>query len=240
MNKQGRVLVVDDLENWREELAETLQRDGFYVDTASTASEALKSLSETLYHLLVLDIRMDEADPNDTDGLDLLRELDKQGLSEALQIIMLSAHDTKEQVRTAFKEHGVADFLSKDKFNNREFLQDVRQIFAQKIKSNLALDIHYQQIKRAEDAIANLEINSRRLKKEPAMLKQIAIELEDLLQRLFSQAESILVRPIGSGQSTTGVLWVQPFYLTGGGRPVIVKFGDFRKDSIGPVPSHGR
>ena len=28
MNRQARVLVVDDLEQWREELVETLQRDG--------------------------------------------------------------------------------------------------------------------------------------------------------------------------------------------------------------------
>ena len=32
MDRQGRVLVVDDLESWREELVETLQHDGLHAD----------------------------------------------------------------------------------------------------------------------------------------------------------------------------------------------------------------
>src|SRR5690348_16206619 len=110
MSKQGRGLVVDDLAQWREELVETLQRGGFYVNSASTATEAIEHLEESFYHLLILDIRLDEADPSNIDGLDLLRELEKRGLSKAIKVIMLSAHDTKEQIRTAFKEYGVADF----------------------------------------------------------------------------------------------------------------------------------
>jgi uncharacterized protein associated with vWA-MoxR-VMAP ternary system len=57
----------------------------------------------------------------------------------------------------------------------------------------------------------------------------VALELDDLLCRLFYEAESVLVRPLTVGQSTMGVLWVQPFYGGGGGRAVIIKFGDFRK-----------
>jgi len=37
------------------------------------------------------------------------------------------------------------------------------------------------------------------------------------------------VQPLTPGQSGTGVLLVQPFYATGGGRAVVVKFGNFRK-----------
>jgi len=95
MMKQGHILVVDDLEEWREELVETLQRANFSVDAASTATEALEYLDKNFYHLLVLDIRMDEADPANMDGLDLLQELKKRGISEAMQVIMLSAHGTR-------------------------------------------------------------------------------------------------------------------------------------------------
>jgi len=47
MNRQWRVLVVDDLEQWREQLVETLQGDGYYTDSASSAAEVLERLSET-------------------------------------------------------------------------------------------------------------------------------------------------------------------------------------------------
>ena len=83
MIRKGRVLVVDDLEQWREELVETLQRGGFEVDSASTTTQALEQLNKSSYHLLVLDIRMVDADQSNTGGIELLKELDKRGLSEA-------------------------------------------------------------------------------------------------------------------------------------------------------------
>jgi DNA-binding response OmpR family regulator len=117
MNRQGRILVVDDLESWREELVETLQHDGLYADSASSVTEALQRLDKTLYHLLVLDIRLEDADHTNEDGISLLGELDKRGMSDATKIIMLSAHDTKEHMRMAFRDYKVTDFLSKDKFS---------------------------------------------------------------------------------------------------------------------------
>src|SRR5690348_16056915 len=102
MDGQGRILIVDDLDLWREELTETLQRGGYYVDSSSSVEQALKPLDETFYHLLILDMRIDDSDPNNTDGINLLSELKRRGLHEATKVIMLSAFGTKEHMRTAF------------------------------------------------------------------------------------------------------------------------------------------
>jgi DNA-binding response OmpR family regulator len=228
MNTQGRVLVVDDLEPWREQLVETLQQDGFYAASASTATEVLEQLDEALYHLLILDIRLADTDPSNIDGIDLLRELEKRGLSEATKVIMLSAHDTKEHMRLAFRDYKVVDFLSKDNFTRQLFLESVRRVFSQETHINLALAIHWQQVRGPEQAVLNLEIHGTRVKRNSPLQSQIATELNDLLCRLFYEAESVLLRPLTAGQSATGVLWAQPFYARGGGRAVIVKFGDFR------------
>ena len=227
MKKQGRVLIVDDLEQWREELVETMQRGGFYADSASTISQARLLLDETFYHLLVLDIRMDDADQSNTRGLDLLHELDERGLSEATKVVMLSGHGTQEQMRTAFREFKVADFLSKDKFNNRVFLENVQQVFSNEVNVNLDLDIHWQQVSGPEQLVFNLVVKGTRVKQDATLQNRLAIELDDLLRRLFYQAESLLVQPLTPGQSSTGVLSVQPFYNTGQGRAVVVKYGDF-------------
>src|SRR5437879_5147340 len=101
MNRQGRILIVDDEEQWRKELVETLLRGGFHADSASTATEALERLNESLYHVLVLDIRMVHADQSNTDGIDLLGEHYKRVLSEAKNVIMLSAFGTKQNIRTS-------------------------------------------------------------------------------------------------------------------------------------------
>lgn len=229
MRNQGRVLVVDDLEQWREQLVETLQRNGYYAESASTISEVLQQLDETLYHLVILDIRLADTDPGNIDGIDLLRELEKRGLNEATKVIMLSAHDTKEHMRLAFRDYKVVDFLSKDNFTKQSFLESVQRVFYQEANVNLALDVNWQYISGPEQAVINLEIAGTRVRRNSSLQSQIASELNDLLCRLFYEAESVLVRPLTAGQSATGVLRVQPFYTQGGGHAIIVKFGDFRK-----------
>lgn len=229
MNRQGRVLVVDDLEAWREELVETLQRDDFYAESVSTASQVLQRLDETFYHLIVLDIRLNDADQSNIEGISLLRELDNRGLSEAMRVTMLSAYGTEEQMRAAFREYKVADFLSKNKFTKQVFLESVRWVFSEQVNINLGLNIHWQQVNGPEQVVLNLEMEGARIKRNTPLQSRTAFELEDLLCRLFHQAESVLIRPLTMGQSTTGVLWAQPFYSSGGGRAVVVKFGDFHK-----------
>src|SRR5689334_20153432 len=58
-NRRGRVLIVDDEPRWREELVETLQEGGFHAEAIPTVHQALQRLSNTFFHLLILDIRMD-------------------------------------------------------------------------------------------------------------------------------------------------------------------------------------
>lgn len=224
MKRQGRVLVVDDLEKWRKILVQMLQRDGFYADAASTAAEALEHLGEAFYHVLVLDIRLVDADPSNKQGIDLLAELDKRGLGEATKVILLSAYGTKEQMRTAFRDYRVADFLAKDEFTNQEFLNTVQQAFSD---INLALQIPWQPRNGPDQAVLNLKINGTLIRPGTALQNRIAEEFEDLLCRLFHRAKSVLVQQLTQGHSGAGVLRVKPFYTTGGGgHDIVVKFGD--------------
>ena len=231
MNKQGRILIVDDDEKWCEELVETLQRGDFHADSASTTTEALERLNDTFYHLLVLDIRMVESDPGNIEGITLLlRELGRRGLSEAIKVIILSAHGNKEHMRTSFRDFKVVDVLDKADFNNQVFLENVRHVFAHKVNINLALEIQGLQGSRLDQFVLYLHMGGVSVKPGTPLQTQVAAELEDLLFRLFHKAKSVLVRPLTPGYSGTGVLRVQPFFFDrGGGKEVIVKFGDASK-----------
>lgn len=230
MARQGCILIVDNLETWREELVEILRRNGFHAESASTVVEALERLNEYIYHILVADIRMKETDESNIDGIHLLNELERGGLSEAIKVIMLSAYGTTEQMRSAFRDHRVADFLPKDSFSQEVFLESVQRVFSKEANINLALDILTQSGSRTEQVVLNLEVGETRIEDGTPMLNKMAAELEDLLCRLFYQAKGILVRPLTQGQSGTGVVRIQPFYGNRGiGREMIVKFGDFSK-----------
>jgi DNA-binding response OmpR family regulator len=228
--KQGRILIVDDDEEWRTEVVETLRREGYLAETAPTEDQALAQLDTKLFHLAILDICLQDDNPNNTDGITLLHELKNRNLGETVKVIMLSDHDTKEHLRTTFRDYSVVDFLSKGEFNKKILLDEVREAFTERMNINLSLNIRWQIVNGPEDAVLNLAISGTSVTRGTALHSLIATELEDLLCRLFHEASSIIVRPVSPGQSATGVLAVQPFYPSTGSRgTVIVKFGNLRK-----------
>src|SRR5260370_25420324 len=119
-------------------------------------------------------------------------------------------------MRTSFTEYNVVDFLSKGDFDNGGFLREVRKIFSEKVKINLALDIHWPQTSRPEQIVLTLNMDGTSIHHDIPLRSQVVVVLEGLFCRLFSQAKSVLVRPSTSGLSGTGWLLVQPFYPTGG------------------------
>ena len=229
MNRMPRVLIVDDLQKWQEQLVNILNRNGFYADSAPTADQALKRLEEELFHVLVLDIRMNDADHTNVDGIEMLTRLKERHWNDTVKVIMLSAYGTQEQMRTAFKDYDVADFVSKDHLNNPSFLDNVRQVFEQEMEINLSLEIQWEQVAGPEQVIPQPEGNGNAGKQGAAFRKRMAVELDDLLCRLFSNAQCIVVKPFIPGHSGSGVLRALPFYASaGGGHPWVVKFGNLQ------------
>lgn len=229
MKRLGRILIVDDQERWREALSATLRRGNFQVDTAATITQARAQLAATFYHMIVLDIRMEEADQGNVEGMHLLQAMEDSGLTSALAVIMLSAHGTREQMRTAFRQYRVADFLTKEDFDNLEFFEQVQHIFAHELHIHLGLTIHWQNGSRPDQVVIGTEIDNIRVRRDTPLQALLAEELDDLLCRLFYQANSLLVRPLSPGQSGAKVLAVQPFYDAGGAQMVVVKCGDAHK-----------
>ena len=230
MDRQGRILIIDNLEQWRQALVEILLGGDYLADSASTISDALKLLNENFYHLLIADIRMEETNGSNIDGMDLLRELNKRSLDEATKVIMLSAYGTEDQMRTAFRDYKVVDFISKDKFTKSVFLESVQRAFSDELDINLDLEILSQSRSRLEQIVLVLIIEGSSIKRNTPLFMQIAAELDDLLCRLFHEAKGVLVRPLSSGYSGVGVLRIQPFFNNKGvGRELVVKFGEVRQ-----------
>jgi CheY-like chemotaxis protein len=231
MVRQGRILIVDDDPKWCEQLVETLQKNGFLAEAVSTVSEALHRMHQALFHVLVLDIRMDKNDESNKEGITLLRELDQQDLSEPIKVIMLSAYGTIDRMRTAFREYEVADFLLKDKkFTEGVLLESILGVFSRHMHINLALQVDWPSRNKAELAVLNLEVSGTRVKRKTPLQYQMAQELDDLICRLFYDAESVGIQLLPSGRSGTVVIRIQPYYSTRGvGNEVIVKFGESKK-----------
>ncbi len=68
MDKHARILVVDDDESIRNTVKTILEDEGYIVDLAATGREAIKRTEETLYNVVLLDIRLP-----DIEGVELLK-----------------------------------------------------------------------------------------------------------------------------------------------------------------------
>lgn len=115
-----RILVVDDEEDLCEILKFNLETEGYEVDTAFSAEEALK-LDLTRYQLLLLDVMMGEIS-----GFKMANRLKKNEATARVPIIFLTAKDTENDMLTGFNL-GADDYISKP-FSIREVLARVKAV----------------------------------------------------------------------------------------------------------------
>lgn len=78
------ILIVDDEIHVRDGLAEILQQEGFYVETACDGKEAIALSVNKKFDLMISDIKMPEID-----GLQLLNEIQK--VNPQIRVIMVTA-----------------------------------------------------------------------------------------------------------------------------------------------------
>lgn len=100
------ILVVDDEEDLCEILKFNLETEGYEVDTAYSAEEAL-TLNLTDYDLLLLDVMMGEIS-----GFKLASMLKKNEKTAHIPIIFLTAKDTENDMLTGFNL-GADDYIFK-------------------------------------------------------------------------------------------------------------------------------
>src|SRR6266571_2238550 len=100
-----RVLIIDDERPVLMTLEALLKRHGYEVDTAPTATQGLKLLKSKSPTLVLLDLRLPDAD-----GLEMLDRI-KTELPE-IQVIILTAHDSLHNAIESIKR-GAYHFISK-------------------------------------------------------------------------------------------------------------------------------
>ena len=115
-----RILVVDDEEDLCEILKFNLENEGYEVDTANSADEALQ-MDISHYNLLLLDVMMGEIS-----GFKMARMLKQDKKTAQIPIIFITAKDTENDTITGFNL-GADDYVSKP-FSLREVSARVKAV----------------------------------------------------------------------------------------------------------------
>lgn len=118
--KDSRILVVDDEQDLCEILKFNLETEGYQVETANSAEEALEK-DIASYNLLLLDVMM-----GGMSGFQFAKQLKNSEVTAHIPIIFLTARDTENDTVTGFNL-GADDYISKP-FSIREVMVRVRAV----------------------------------------------------------------------------------------------------------------
>jgi two-component system response regulator PilR (NtrC family) len=174
----GDVLIVDDERSMREFLGIYLSREGYRIETAAGASEALATLKARSFDVVITDLRMP-----DGDGLSILTEAKR--LHPDTEIIVVTAFSTTETAIAAMKA-GAHDYLTKPFKIDEVSLVVERAMEKRRLsRENLAL----------RDEIKGRYKLDRLLGKSPPMQRVF-----DILRKVASTRTSVLL----VGESGTG------------------------------------
>lgn len=120
METKSHILVVDDEQDLCEILKFNLETEGYAVDTANSAEEAL-AMGADSYDLLLLDVMM-----GGMSGFAMAKQLKSNPMTSNIPIIFLTAKDTENDTVTGFNL-GADDYISKP-FSIREVMVRVRAV----------------------------------------------------------------------------------------------------------------
>lgn len=120
-NLSAKLLVVDDIKDWQKTISGVLQDKGYDVTSAGSMADALKSLETNHYDLALLDLRLDETDEDNTDGLKLAEIIKDRW--PAVKIMIVTGYGTPEILQKAMQpdpsgKRLAEDYLPKDNTDN--------------------------------------------------------------------------------------------------------------------------
>ena len=101
MNRNAKILIVDDDENIRNTMKAILEDEGYIVDLAATGNEAIEKTQEAAFNIALLDIRLP-----DMEGVELLK-LMKDAIPRTRKI-MVTGYPSLQNAITALNKNADA------------------------------------------------------------------------------------------------------------------------------------
>lgn len=184
MKQNQKILVVDDEQDLLEILKFNLETEGYEVETASSAEEAL-TLDIASFNLLLLDVMM-----GGMSGFALARKLKDNPQTAQVPIIFLTARDTENDTVTGFNL-GADDYISKP-FSIREVMVRIRAVLR---RTTAAAQDDEPQLISYQGIVMNLDKKTVTIDDEEVPFTKTEFELLHLLiserGRVFSRQELI-------------------------------------------------
>jgi DNA-binding NtrC family response regulator len=122
-----KILIIDDEELITKSLLRLLSKEGYDVTIAKSGQEALGNIKESIFDLVISDVRMPEMDGIET--ITEIRSYLKKANKKSIPEILITGYADINKYEAASKLK-VLDYIYKP-FDNNEFLQVVKKAIGQ-------------------------------------------------------------------------------------------------------------
>lgn len=126
-----KLLVVDDIKDWQKTIGGVLKDMGYDVSIVGTMTGAIKMLEKDHYDLALLDLRLDETDEDNVDGLKLAEVIRNRW--PEVKIVLVTGYGTQDALQRSMEpgpggRRLVDDYLPKE--STDKLAETVRQVLA--------------------------------------------------------------------------------------------------------------
>jgi ATP-dependent Lon protease len=131
MKPSPKILIVDDIGDWRATMRGLLRDENFDAQVAGSAEEALAKLEAETFDLAVLDMRLDERDEANSAGLELAQQIRQRW--PQTKAIIITGYDTLAATRIALEPDEQGDRLVEvfaSKTDTDRLVQFVREVLS--------------------------------------------------------------------------------------------------------------
>jgi CheY-like chemotaxis protein len=129
MNTKPKLLVVDDIRDWQVTIGGVLTDNGYDVATAGSMEDAILLLEINNYDLALLDMRLDETDEGNEDGLKLAETIRDRW--PEVKVVIVTGYGTPEVIQKTMEPDASGKSLAEDyipKDNTDKLVKTVQQI----------------------------------------------------------------------------------------------------------------
>lgn len=215
---EKNILLLDDNKDFARPVVRWLKKEGFFVQLVTSLESSIDFLEQQRFHLAIVDIRLDDDDPNNNEGMDFLRIRNERGLNDVMPVIVLTGNATVENILQAYQEYKIFSYLRKIPGYRQELTQTVHRAFEEEIQINFDLKYSEKSDEVLPDIVTDIHWSDHKLP-PPTLLN---LEAYDLIGKLFRNAESIYLTKLRPGLSGAGIIQVEPFWVGSGLGPTRV------------------
>jgi DNA-binding response OmpR family regulator len=189
---QASVLIVEDNKEWLDTLTLILRSQGYAVVGAHSYKEAKQILSKESFDVAVVDIRLDDSDQSNIDGMKVISEVHSR--AKQTNIIAIGGYATANSMKSEFHNYGRTGYIEKGRFEKQEFVEVVKR----GIKGSLTFQAEKRSL-----SDASLDFKKKKDSNHFRYLLQTAIDLyAKTKKRSFSNVLDEMNDQLGYGRNS--------------------------------------